>query len=98
MCRHFPLLANNGNLRDAPPYSPQNTKLANDYVCVVFFLLVEPNCYLYKCPSSLILVIFPAYITYEDGGQIVPKRRYINCRSRGITQKKEYNIPKRVKV
>jgi hypothetical protein len=29
---------------------------------------------------------------YEDGTDSVPKRRHINFRRRGITQKKAYNI------
>jgi len=34
----------------------------------------------------------PAYTAHEDRTDNVPKRRHIKLRSRGITQKKEYNI------
>jgi len=35
---------------------------------------------------------------YEDGTNSVPKRRHINFRRRGITQKKTYNIQNTAKV
>jgi len=35
---------------------------------------------------------------YEDGTDSVPKRRHINFRRRGITQKKAYNIQHKAKV
>ena len=35
-----------------------------------------PNLYLYKCPNNLVPVILPAYSTYEDETDSVPKRRH----------------------
>jgi hypothetical protein len=35
---------------------------------------------------------------YENGTDSVPKRQYIKLRSRGITQKKEYNIQNKAEV
>jgi hypothetical protein len=52
----------------------------------------QPNFFLYKYPNNLIPVILPAYTTYEDGKDSVPKRQHIKFRCWGIAQKKEYNI------
>jgi len=43
--------------------------------------------------SNLVIIHLPAY---EDGTDSVPKRRHIKFRCRGITQKKTYNIIKKL--
>jgi len=54
--------------------------------------IFKPNLFPYKYPNIL-KPIYSSYLpAYEDGIDSVPKRRHINFRRRGITQKKAYNM------
>jgi hypothetical protein len=59
------------------PYRHPSVRLAQ--------AIFGPSFLPYKYPNNLIPVILPAYTTYEDGTDSVPKRRHIKFRHRGIT-------------
>jgi hypothetical protein len=60
--------------------------------------IFEPNLFPYKYPN-ISQTPHSSYLpAYEDRTDSVPKRRHIKFRSRGITQKKAYDIQNTAKV
>ena len=47
-----------------------------------------PNLYLYNSPNNFVPGILPAYTTYEDGADSVPKRRHIKFGHRESPKRK----------
>jgi hypothetical protein len=74
-----------------------------DKLYVLLFLVGDSLNFMCRCFRTLCLFhlhrcCIPAYTTYEDGTESVPKLWHIEFRCRGITHKKEYNIQSIAKV